>query len=560
MHLPTIRLTCLVAALTLALAAPALADSHNSSHDSDDHGNKHKPNPCKQLGLQGDIDDHDFDGPCSAVLRQNEKFIQQDIQHLLVIINFLRKHPELKSHFLTLLSDPSGDNVQPEGDGNFRVTVPVNTPCPPDIAGCNPQPSTQTIMTAGLSTKLSGLYRSVLFASDRNAQLKLYTEAYNHLPQGFQIPGAQLPTPDSLSDASLTTVTNALKILGNAWQVIIPGLPLPDTPPDTSDCNGETGTTTQHALYGDRTGNSSSCKPSSTGLYGTLADNKFPLRKYLTCVKQQGARFTCHTFADTSAVEMKISQNHGIKVNLSEEDLMEHYRLVWSVGYMHESGDAYEELDDAIANNYFFPYENRWDYNPSYNRSFDSTTGVFHNSCDNYPNTEPGCSDSAPQAPGTCIGIALPIFFTITIPFPICNIHEAGVPESPWQPTLLTSFWNGSDTELSKEYMILSVAFNNAVVLGFNTTPRFDSAGSNNGYVVYDATDVMTNNGGHYVHVVGIAGNDELPEGAPKATGGGYFIVKNSWNSCFGDAGYVYLDFDYVKAVGWQGFSVSSVN
>jgi hypothetical protein len=37
--------------------------------------------------------------------------------------------------------------------------------------------------------------------------------------------------------------------------------------------------------------------------------------------------------------------------------------LSWSPGCMHETGDAYEELSGAIANNYFFAYENQWNYN-----------------------------------------------------------------------------------------------------------------------------------------------------------------------------------------------------
>jgi C1A family cysteine protease len=57
---------------------------------------------------------------------------------------------------------------------------------------------------------------------------------------------------------------------------------------------------------------------------------------------------------------------------------------------------------------------------------------------------------------------------------------------------------------------------------------------------------------------VGLATNDELPQGAPQAAGGGYFIVKNSWSNCFGDAGCPYLDWDYVKAVGGAGFNVSA--
>jgi C1A family cysteine protease len=39
-----------------------------------------------------------------------------------------------------------------------------------------------------------------------------------------------------------------------------------------------------------------------------------------------------------------------------------------------------------------------------------------------------------------------------------------------------------------------------------------------------------------------------IPAGTPPGSGGGYFIVKNSWSNCYGDGGYVYLPWDYVSA------------
>jgi hypothetical protein len=506
--------------------------------------------PCDPL-----IGKPDLHSLCEhSALKQNAGFTALDRSRMDVVLRNTQNNPQLQAHLLSLLTDPVPSRTTvPSGDGNWAITVPFTIPCPPNVAGCVPQTSQETVITSGMSMKLAGIFRSVNFMRDNEDQLMLYTKAYNHLPRGFVLPGGVVPpTPSSLARAPLAVIQNALGLIGTAWQAIVPILPPPSIPPSTADCDTEMGTTPQHANYGDRTGNKSACTPSAIGLFASLSDASFPARKYLTCVKQQGARLTCHTFAATSAMEMVVSQNFGIKANLAEQDLMEHYRLLWSPGFMHETGDAFEELSGAISHNYFFAYEDQWDYNPSYGRSFDSTAGLYVNSCINFPSSEPGCSESAPQAPGFCFDFPI-LFFVL----PVCFIHDAGVVESPYQPTSLTRFWNPSDTELSKEYMILNIAFNNAVVLGFNTTPKFDNANSSGGYVVFDAIDTSQNNGGHYVHVVGVATNSELPQGAPAAVGGGYFIVKNSWNNCFGDAGYLYLDWDYVKAVGWDGFSVN---
>ncbi|HZQ42939.1 MAG TPA: C1 family peptidase [Acidobacteriaceae bacterium] len=520
--------------------------------------------------------------PCLAVVQQNEQLTIQDIVHLLVIADYLIKNPNPQLLKLLLSNPAPSTNVQPVGDGNWRVTVPLTMPpgCltgAADAANC--PPPTRMVETQGISGKISGIYDSVVFAESAGAQLNLYTNAYINALQSCSTPGTRapsdvsqscnlgnLPMPSSLTGAPVSSIVAALGSLATNWPVILRN-PLPSLyPPSPADCDGEIGGTAQNGNYGDRSGNNNACTPSSTGLYETLPDSNFPLRPYLTCVKDQGSRETCHTFAATSAMELMVSQNHGVKVNLAEEDLMEHYRLTWSPGYMHETGDSFEELSGAINNNYFFPYEKSWDYNPSHSRSF--SDAIYHNSCANYPSSEPGCSDSAPQAPGTCVDLD---FFGIYIP--LCSLHDAGVSGSPYHPTSVTSFWNPGNTELSAEYMILNLAFNQAVVWSFNVSPNFGAGGNTTvnskgqtvvttpGYVTYNASDVQAKPlGGHVVQVVGFAANDELPAGIPAAVGPGYFIIKNSWSNCFADAGYIYLDWEYVKATGVQAFALSSIN
>jgi C1A family cysteine protease len=112
------------------------------------------------------------------------------------------------------------------------------------------------------------------------------------------------------------------------------------------------------------------------------------------------------------------------------------------------------------------------------------------------------------------------------------------------------------------DYIYLGLAFNSAVAMCFNETDNYDTPG---GYIAYSDADNMTSKGGHCVHIVGFVGNSDLasnPNTAsqPPGSGGGYFIIKNSWGQGHGDAGYFYMPVDYVKANATSAYTISAVN
>jgi len=470
---------------------------------------------------------------------------ETDRLHEWVVKAYLTQHPELVNLARLVNSEPSADaGATPNLDGTWTI---------------HPTGVSHPVSTLGRSAKLSWIYDSILYSESRTAQLELYTRVYDKLQQlappatvgntGGSV-GAltgPLPTPASLADAGLDAIGAALQQVGRNWSSIVGLVPI-NIPAPRLGCDAETGASIRTSnLYGDRSGNAASCGPISGGLYATV---NFANKSFPTCVKDQGTRGTCHSFGVTSATEYMYSLTQGVKVNLSEQDLLEHYRFVWNRAIYDDAGDPWEEINSLMSAHYVFPYEHQWDYNPSDGR--DTSTTPFTHSCDNVAGGEP-CSDTSPQSPAVCFDFLGSMW---------CFLYEAGIHGLKYQPTAATYFWNSADPELSTEYMVLELAFNNAVVMSFTVSPGFESP--HNGFVAYDPADLAQKPlGGHVMHVVSFISNQDLQQilpDAPAGSGGGYFIVKNSWSSCFADGGYVYLPWDYVKAEVGQAFAVSTVN
>ncbi len=108
--------------------------------------------------------------------------------------------------------------------------------------------------------------------------------------------------------------------------------------------------------------------------------------------------------------------------------------------------------------------------------------------------------------------------------------------------------WDHSDPARSVAFTQLYALAGKPLVMFIEVPDSFDNPDPD-GYVEYvDATE--DSRGQHAVLLTGMITNDRLQgvlANAPSGSGGGYFIVKNSWGTCWGDAGYVYLPFDWVR-------------
>ncbi len=551
--------------LSIAVLAVLLGPSARSQQSTNPAGD---PDAPVQLITQSQFDQMIADGQLkennpAVVLQQFLARLLQDLKNGAIVQNFIHRNPGIPGLAQLVAATPTTRDTYRTLDGNYRTVITSNG-------------ISQTIETLGPSVKLGHLARSIVTSGDPGNQLALYdlaysqyNAAYNRLcnpniapgnidgPPGQidpQSPGCQtlvtpssFVSPASLQGAPIAQINSALRTIGANGPTLLHVLPT-GVGPGPVACNQELGTSfapgVNGAAFGDMV-SSAGYTPSSSGL---VANFNFPAKNMLTCIRNQGNRGTCHIFAAISAIEELIARDTDVYVNLSEEDLMENSKLVWSSDYFNDGGFSSQDLENAQRFGYRFAFEKTWDYNPSLSQP--KPPGYeYIGSCTNYPSSEPGCSSTAPQANGFCVpGITF-----------ACGLSPFQNPDpSPYSSAGVSYAWNPGDKDLSIGYIFLALAFNNAVILGFDETQAFQNAAGTNGYISYIpaalpfASLLDPSLGGHEVHLVGYVSNEDIAANPNTAavtpgSGGGYFIIKNSWGAFNGDAGYYYMPVDYLR-------------
>jgi Papain family cysteine protease len=513
-----------------------------------------------------------------TVLEQFIGHVLQDLKNGATVQNFIRKNPGIPGYTQLVAASPKNPNIHPTLDGNYRTVLTFNG-------------VSQTIETFGPSAKLGALAGSITASTDPQKQLALYNLAYSqytttysqlcnpNLPPPTQTdipPGqistvgpqqslcqqlitpTQLVTPISLQGAPIDQIKTAIHAISAFGPILVHHVPT-GVGPGPVACNEELGASTtpgvNDTFYGDQTASAGLTTPSSSGL---VANFNFPAKSMLTCIKNQGQRGVCHDFAAISAIEELIARDTGVFVNLSEQDFIENTKLVFGTDYYRDSGDAADDLQRAQTAVYHFAFENAWDYNPSPLQP-KPPKYEYINSCVGYPSSEAGCSATAPQANQFCT-------FRQTFGglVPDCGLHAFLNPNpSPYSSAGVNTIWDPTSATFSLDYVFLALGFNNAVILSFNATNNFQNP--TNGFISYAAGVEDDGIGSHVVHIIGYVSNEDIAANpntasATPGSGGGYFIIKNSWGAAYGDAGYSYMPVDYLKANATQVIVVSSFN
>lgn len=461
---------------------------------------------------------------------------------------FLETHPDAVD---PRPGDPNEDvedgSVDILPDGNVRHTITLN------------DGSTRDVVTLGRKNAIHSIAEGIRVFPTRDNQVDIYRRLYEAAPEDLR---RELELVDPAVVEEETGSYDVEKIEGWNAQLVVSQATLvenvtidPDSFEGLFDCGNDMGTDEDS----DRSGCDPSCGFQGTGIYSHYTWNH---KGDLSCVKDQGpTRGTCCAFSVVSATEYWVKRRLGLRVNLSEQGLYNRMTLNWVRNDLYDGYYISDALDYAISEGFLIYFENQWNYNPSLSR-VNKDGGGFYHSCDNYADT---CSNTTHQSEYACnssgeeCGYYVPEKNPNSIGYRLKSAHV---------------IWDYNDPETSFYRVILYLALGDAVIIQVPVLKQFDD-GADDGYVHYISGDVddpatplvneCTNRGNHIMHVVSFISNETLQSKftgdyhPPNGSGGGYLIVKNSWSNCWGDGGYVYLPYDFVKEYGQYGSVLTKI-
>jgi C1A family cysteine protease len=434
-----------------------------------------------------------------------------------------------------LVAPPSDGSVQVLSDGNYLVTI-EGTDGPSQV------------VTEGPRSYFADMLESRKKFADPGNQLRVYQSSYAALPEALR---TGLPTVESLNGATLETLLNARKELAQRLEANpdtiedakIISSKLRGVHPDAKPSNYPASPNLEEGFGngGDREQNCANKTPDEAGLYKNFWwKQKF----YATSVKHQGKRGSCPAFALTAALETRIAIEKSRWVNLSEQRLWYQIAGIWQPRWYGDGANAVNRAEDFFETGFQLPFEKTWNYNRSLNRTKSEDEERYFHSCDDYNEY---CSNSSFQGEHICTA-------GYCAYFPQAATGER-FKES--QPDVLFDFWDDI-LGVPVNEMKLMLKTGHPMIASFIVNPGFKNPDAH-GYVNKLSDPVENgegNIGRHVTQVVGFISNADiqahpsLPSSVKQNSsnsGGGYFIIKNSWNQCQGDNGYYYVSVKWAK-------------
>jgi len=400
------------------------------------------------------------------------------------------------------------------------------------------------VVTLGRPSLASG-YRSVINKLDDPANNRgAYRRMYELAPDAFR--ELQMMTPDEVDtlsdDDTLRVFFDMSQLIDRLRFLLDPGGIPPQSRPET--CAGEV----EAGANSDRTsGNADTEQHSATGIYENF---DWPQKWYATCVKDQAGRGTCGSFGITAAMETGIALQFDRWVNLSEQDLYNNLRGEWNPSSYGDGLVTHAAWQDMLTHDYLQPFEAQWPYNPSRSRIANDDTATYTGSCTDYqfspnPSFMPNyCSDTVHQGGAWCVNVGF--WQACGYLSPVGSDNTSGYRAADEFEVWDASTTDSKDTSLSVTQLVLDLKM--PTVLWAFVTPSFDSVDAD-GFVPYFGS-AEGNRGSHIYQITGYIDNNDLINtlgNAPEGAGGGYIIAKNSWGDGWGDAGYAYLPYQWVK-------------
>lgn len=406
-------------------------------------------------------------------------------------------------------------------------TEPMTT-YPSDTSATLPSGDRITLLGPGAQIA-DGVVALAKAQSVQNA-LDDYRLTHDLLPDELK---ASVPSPDDLASTSAEEVRAALAAIDQvlttpaAASVMNRARPEP-SPPSVLFGKAVVVPTPGNGSGGDTNG---VCYPSNyAGSYW------FPLKNFVSPIKQQANRGVCWAFAAIGALETRERVQNNNPADLSEQFLINKVRRDWAPSDTHEAGDPDYAVNEAVAKSQPLPLEAAWVYNPSWSRTITETTTnvatitTIRNSCLNYNGT---CSDSVHQSALVCTDAAMTH----------CGYQSMLATGPTVSSSNSVQLWvSGQTFDINRYQFLLNQG--HVLIASFPVYDGFANLTPTDRGVVSDYEMVHTVNGkkltGSYGdHVVQIVGF--LPDA------GNLFIVKNSWGCGAGDAGYYYVPAEYVR-------------